>query len=572
MACVMAAPQLVSAEIPGREAQRPARMEHWRNQRFGLFVHWGPYSMLGGSYEGKVFRGNTEWIMRTAQISRQDYRRVSAGFDPKGYDPVALVDFAKKSGFRYLIFTAKHYDGFALFDSKASDFDSVDLLPSKRDLLKELSNACQSAGMPLGFSYSVQRDWYHPGGDTLGTPWDPSQSGSREAYLEKTALPQIKELMTGYGPVFALLPDSSEGLPPDLAFAFQEAVPPSVVTPRAFLGEGDYYYTDGNPLGRTIASIDWEQCRSMSDSWGFRKGRSQWKNAGEVLRELVQTASRGGNFLLNVGLDGEGKVPKEAQEALADVGRWLSLHGESIYGTSASPFMEHPWKGGATVVQNGDKSVLYLHLFGKEARQNIELDGLLTKPLEAEVMGNGRRLVVSGFPGHWRIDMNGVPFQDEITVLRLRLSGESRVGEGPVVMDKTGRFRLDLARGSFPSRAMKLERTPSSAELQVTGFSSPEEAGEWDLFAETETEVTLRLKADSGHPTKLLSISINDGEPVQASAEPNNGQPLVFKTSAIRLPAGMCRIRIAGAPPETSKDPLAAQPLSTSLIELIPTH
>lgn len=528
--------------------------------------------MLGGSYEGKAFPGNTEWITRTAKISREDYRRVAAEFDPKGYDPTGLVDFAKNCGFRYLIITAKHYDGYALFDSKADDFDSVDLSPSKRDLLKELSDACRSAGMPLGFSYSVHRDWYHPGGDTVGPVWDPTQTDSHETYLEKIVLPQMKELMTGYGPVFAFLPDSSDGIVPRLASALQNVLPASTVTARPFVGEGDYRYTDGVPQGRTIARLDWEKCRTMSDSWGYRKVGARWKSSGEVLRELVQTASRGGNYLLNVGLDGEGRVPKQAVEGLEEIGRWLSAYGESIYGTSASPFFEHPWNGGATLGRKGGDQFLYLHLFGKEARKDLALPGLLSKPLDVEWMGTGRRFAINGFPGNWHVDLGGSSFHEEVTVLRVKLAEEARTGDGPVVAGDDGRFQLDVARGSYPNRGMKLERTPASAQLQLTGFATPEESGEWEIYSEAPSEVSLSLVAESAPGEQQLAISVNGGEAVPVSTGPSSDSRAVFKSSAIRIPSGLCRVRIAGAPVESGAGPASAKPLSTSLIELIPIH
>jgi alpha-L-fucosidase len=565
--------QPVRAESDVRDSGREKRMERWRELRFGLFIHWGPYSHLGGEYNGETYPRNTEWIMRSAKIPRQDYRKVAEAFDPKRYDAGELVGFAQKSGFKYVVMTAKHYDGFALFDSKVSDFDAVDVLPSRRDLLGEFSAACKEAKMPLGYSYAVDRDWYHPGGNTLGKAWDPSQSGSREKYLENVALPQLKELQSGYGPVLCLLTDTAaRGVPHSLSSAFRQAISPEVVMSAGFSGErGDYHYTDGRPIGHSIAAVDWEKCETLGDSWGFRKGATRWKSASHVIQELVSTASKGGNYLLNVGLDGDGRFPPEAQERLSAVGEWLGLHGESIYGTTRSPFVKHPWKGGATVRDEGEKGyVLYLHLFGKESRGKIGLESLLTRPTSAQVLGGKASLPVAGRAGRWEVDLTGVAFGEDVTVIKVRLPEKPSLGPGAIVAAGDGSYFLDPARGIFAKQRGSVGRSASSADLQVTAFADAKDSGEWEIYAETPSKIHLEIVPLPPAPVegKTVIVRVNDkkvAEAVVSFSSPSEGRTLPLRSASFPIPAGASRITISG------DDSGSTAPILTSSIKLQPS-
>jgi len=556
-----------------RMAAKAERMTAWRGLRFGLFIHWGPYSQLGGAYDGKVYPGNTEWIMRSAAISRADYREAAKQFDPKEYDPAAIVSFAKDCGFKYIVMTAKHYDGFAMFDSKASDFNSVAVLPSKRDLLKEFSKACQDGKMPLGFSYAVDRDWYNPGGNTLGAPWDESQKGSHDAYLQKVVLPQLHELMSNYGPVLTLMADTGSRIPAALAPAFEQAIPPAVAMPRDFAGNSDYFYTDGMVRGFSTVQTDWEQCTTMGDSWGYRKGHVSWQSADRILNELVTTAGRGGNYLLNVGLDGDGKIPEGAQAELQKVGVWLSQYGAAIYGSRKSPFASHPWQGTATVVDEGSKgSSLYLFLFGHEKHDSISLPSLVTGPQSAEVMGTGERLPVRGMPGHWEIDTARVNPRRDITVLKVRLPEAPVLGPGPAVPAERGIIKLQLSEGIYASRHTTLGRTPDSSDLQLTSFSDSKETGDWQIYSPSAVKVQLSLKAAASLPSeeKKLVIWLNNkkaGEILIKPEEPGAKASPTFSSTSFRLPAGASQLRIAGVENDEN-----SQSISTSEIDLVPCN
>lgn len=551
------------------------RMDAWRNLRYGLFLHWGPYSDLGGQWNGEAIRGNTEWIMRTAAIPRAEYREAAGKWAPDAFDANAMVSFARRNGFKYLIVTAKHYDGFALFDSRVSDFDAPDVLASKRDLLKEIATACQKADLPLGYSYALDRDWYHPGGNTLGPAWDPSQAGAREEYLQKVALPQIRELSSRYGPVFALHADPGQGLPEWLAPEFSKAVDAKTVLAKDFEGGGDYTFTDGSLLENSLSALDWEKCRTLGDSWGYRNANVKWQTPAAILRELVTTVSRGGNYLLNVGLDGQGNVPDGAKSILEETGAWLAKHGESIHGTSRSPYLVHPWDGVATLKEDGEKGcTLYLHAFSPAAGK-ISLGPLLTQPESAEVLGSGRKLVIEGTSGRWMLDPGpAAAGGDGITVVRVKLPSWPELGPGPIAPDAAGEYHLDLARGRYADTRTVFGRTPSSASLQLTGFRDERDAATWDLHSDAPSEVSLRMIVAAGPDLegKRLLVKVNGREVAVATFEKigtaSTASPERHLASpSFRLPGGAATISISGAAGED-----APVPLTTSRIELIPSH
>lgn len=553
-----------------RRSGKEDRMSQWRSWRYGLFIHWGPYSKLGGTYDGKAITGNTEWIMRSAKIPREEYRKVAKSFDPQHYDPVAIVSFAKEAGFRYIILTAKHYDGFALFDSNASDFDAVDLLPSKRDLVKEFAKACGDAKMPLGFSYSLNMDWYHPGADTLGSTWDVGQKGSKDNYFEKIALPQVQELTHNYGKVAVMMFDNGRPPFPALASRFIEAVGTKTACSFDFTGRGrgDYLYTDINSSGKYYHLEDWEKCTSASDSWGYRKEPANWKDAESLLRELVTTASRGGNYLLNIGLDGEGGIPPEGRERLSSIGAWLVRYGDSIYGTSRSPFTRHTWKGGATLRdRGGEGSTVYLHFFENPGKELI-LPDLITQPQEANQMGAETSIPVSGRPGAWKLDLSALELTANLPVVEVKLPSRAVIGPGPICSDQEGNYSLSPGRAVLSGSGMSVGRTESSSDLRITGFANASDRATWEVYAYKSAPLKLTVE---GLPEvvsieKKLVLSINGKEletfglePIPEEASGPTRRIRTFSSPTFRLTPGLNKITVSGAADAKGKaEPLVA--------------
>ncbi len=315
------------------------RMSWWREARFGMFIHWGLYSILGGVWEGRRIPGIGEWIMYRAKIPVKEYEKLARIFNPVKFDAEKWVRIAKEAGMRYIVITAKHHDGFCLFNTKYTDFNIVKATPFGRDPLKELSEACRKEGIKLGFYYSQTLDWHHP--DGLGNDWDydPSKKNFIK-YLREYVKPQLKELLVNYAPVAILWFDI--GTPtPELARELKEWVreisPNTIISGRIGHGLGDYIEMGDNKIPDHKIEEDWEVPMTLNDTWGYKSYDHNWKSPGRVIQILVEVVSKGGNLLLNVGPTAEGEIPEPAVRILKEVGKWLKINGDSIYGAKASP-------------------------------------------------------------------------------------------------------------------------------------------------------------------------------------------------------------------------------------------
>lgn len=379
------APSFYPGETP---AQRDARLKWWRDARFGMFIHWGLYAVPAGTWQGKQIPGIGEWIMNRGKIPVADYAKFAGQFNPVKYDADAWVRLAKEAGMKYIVITSKHHDGFALFKSAASPYNLVDATPFKRDALKELAAACQKHGVKLGFYYSQAQDWHHRGGAASGGHWDPAaQAGDMDAYIRDIAVPQVREILTNYGPIAILWWDTPTNMNrerADLLAPLVKLQPGLVLNNRlggGYLGDTE---TPENRIPATGYPRDWEACMTMNDTWGFKSYDHNWKSAQTLIRNLVDITSKGGNYLLNVGPTAEGEIPAPSVERLKAVGAWMRKNGEAIYATKASPFLRLGW-GRAT--QKPDR--LYLHVF------NWPADGQLVVPMSS----GARKAYVLGEPG-----------------------------------------------------------------------------------------------------------------------------------------------------------------------------
>ncbi|MGO4270505.1 alpha-L-fucosidase, partial [Paenibacillus sp. TAF58] len=371
--------QRSSLKVEQLDEEREKRIAWWREARVGLFIHWGLYSLPGGVWKGEAVNASyAEHLQLRAQIPVKEYEQIADEFNPVHFEAVKWVQAVKDAGLKYMIFTAKHHDGFAMYDSKVSDFNIVKASPFGRDPIAELAAACQKEDIVLCLYYSHAMDWHHPDsqGNTLDFPgnigaYDPLESWVNdvdksiryERYLQEKAYPQIDELLTQYGPVGILWFDCGHKVTDEQGKTFVDLV--HVIKPGCLVnrrvrreGFGDYENTGDNQLHVRTQRRDWESIATLNRSWGYNKTDHNWRTPKDILHDMINVVSMGGNYVINVGPTGEGEFDPKSLELLQVIGRWLKQNGESIYGTQGSPIGKMPW-GRCTT--KGHK--LFLHIW-----------------------------------------------------------------------------------------------------------------------------------------------------------------------------------------------------------------
>jgi alpha-L-fucosidase len=387
-------------KLAGQDPSVERRLGWWRTARFGMFIHWGLYAQDGCFWKGQD--GKTEHMMRHLKIPLAEYAKIATEFNPTKFDADRWVRIARDAGMKYMIITSKHHDGFAMWDSKASDYNIVARTPWKRDPIRELAEATRKHGLKLGVYYSLGRDWQDPDVPTKdgyrSNTWDyPDESKKVFArYFERKVKPQVRELLTQYGPIGVLWFDTPEMISKaqseELLRLIHSLQPDCIVNARVGHRLGDYAVEEQKiPAGGDPQP--WETCMTLNKHWGFKKGDEDWKPPTTLVRTLIDIASKGGNFLLNVGPTGLGEIPPPSVERLAAVGRWMKVNGESIRGTAACPLGKLDW-GRCTRKPTGSGSTIYLHVFDWPAAGKLTVPGLKGKVESATLLATGKRLPV----------------------------------------------------------------------------------------------------------------------------------------------------------------------------------
>ncbi|GAB4383509.1 MAG: hypothetical protein Kow0022_03500 [Phycisphaerales bacterium] len=432
------------------------RMDWFRQARFGMFIHWGLYSIPAGEWNENT--GHGEWIRTTAQIPIDQYDRLLHQFNPLRFAPDAWVQIAKDAGMNYIVITTKHHDGFALFDSRVSDFD-VMATPFHRDIMAELADACRRHGIRIGWYYSIM-DWHHP--DYLPRrnwelPARPVADADFDRYLAFLHA-QVTELLTNYGPVGIMWFDGewestwNHTLGQALYDLCRSLQPDVIVNNRVDVGRrgmagisdpgfaGDFGTPEQEVPPTGIPGVDWETCMTMNSHWGWNRHDADWKSTQDLIRLLVDVASKGGNLLLNVGPRPDGTFPPQAVRRLREIGDWMDVHSPAIYGTTASPFPHLDW-GRATARVADDASTLYLHVFDWPHDHSLVVPNLGNDIRSATLLTDGNA------PLSWHrtgtdvlIDLPPLMPDERCTVVALEIQGRPLIYETPAIEAPADQF------------------------------------------------------------------------------------------------------------------------------------
>ena len=415
------------------------RMEWWRDAKFGMFIHWGAYSIIGGERGTEIAGGGAEWAMDKLDYTIEEYEKFPKMFNPQLFDAEAWVKMAKDAGMKYIVLTSKHHDGFCLWDSEVTDYDIMDTAPFKRDIVKELVEASRKHGIKFGLYHSIV-DWHHP--QAQGILYPNYNAGQKDQsvvnpefpeYYKNYLKPQVKELLTKYGDIDVVwfdgdwIADYTTEMGKDMYNFIRDIQPNTIINNRVDKGrkgmegmdrEGNFAGDFGTPeqeIPATGIDEDWEACMTMNRTWGYKPDDTKWKSSEDLIQKLVDIVSKGGNFLLNIGPDGYGRFPAQSIRRLKALGEWTKANGEAIYGATASPFDMPEW---GRYTKKDD--VVYAHVFNWPADRKIVLNKDL-KVKNAKLLVNGTSLKLEKSSEGTIINLPENPVDKAVSVIKIEL-------------------------------------------------------------------------------------------------------------------------------------------------------
>uniref|UniRef100_UPI003564765F alpha-L-fucosidase n=1 Tax=Pontiella sp. TaxID=2837462 RepID=UPI003564765F len=412
-------------------AENAERGQLFNDGNYAMFIHWGLYSQLANQVDGKTYYGIGEWIMnpRMAGIPPAEYKKLAKTFNPQQFDAKYIAKLAKDAGMKYIIITAKHHDGFAMYDSPACDFNITKTTPWAKDPMHELAAACRAEGLGFGFYYSQNQDWTYPGGNGGPQTDENGKTKTFKDYFYEKCLPQVEEITSNYGPIELVWFDTPGKIPKEyveeLIAVVRKNQPHALVSGRVGHNMGDYQTLGDMEVPHHNVPGMWESVDTTNDSWAYAWYDEYWKTPKEILRRLIASVGRGGTYMLNIGPRGDGSVPDRAARSLRASGEWIRTYPQVVYATDASPWGRAlPW---GDVTRKGNK--LYLSVFEWPRSGKLYLPGLKTELVSARLLkGSGSEPLKVETSNGWTVfHVPAVAPEKLVSVIEVDLAGEPKV-------------------------------------------------------------------------------------------------------------------------------------------------